>query len=142
MVRGKVLDWLLEPDAPSIRYLALTQLLGRTEADSEVRKAKARIPRSGWVADVLARRDPGGWWVRDRHPKWPEYTSTNYTLVALSDLGATREIPGVRASCEYWMGKSPLNGGGVGGMSNGHGHACYTGNMARALLKFGYADER
>ncbi len=142
MARDKVVDWLLEPDQPSVRYLTLTQLLGKKETDSDVKAAKARIPKVGWVADTLARRDPGGWWVRDGHPKMPEYTSTNYTLVALSDLGATRDIPEVGASCEYWMKKAPLNGGGVGGMSNGHGHACYTGNMTRALIKFGYDDRK
>ena len=90
---------------------------------------------------MLSRRDPGGWWVRDGHPNHPKYVSTNWNLLALSDLGATRVIPHVRASCEYWMKKSPLEGGGVGGMSNGHGHHCYTGNMARALIKLGYEDD-
>ena len=142
MVDRRILDWLLEPEQPSIRYLTLTRLLGKKESDPDVREAKARIPKSGWVADTLARRDPGGWWVRDGHPKMPEYTSTNYTLVALSDLGATRDIPEIRASCEYWMKKCPLNGGGVGGMSNGNGHHCYTGNMTRALFKFGYGEDR
>lgn len=142
VTRKRVLEWLLEPDQPSIRYLALTQLLGKKETDSEVREAKDRISKAGWAAEMLARRDPGGWWVADKHPLRPEYISTNFNLLALSDLGATRQIPEVRASCEYWMKKSPLNGGGVGGMSNGHGHHCYTGNMTRALIKFGYGDDR
>ena len=34
------LDWLLEKDEPSMRYLALTQLLGREEADPEARSAR------------------------------------------------------------------------------------------------------
>jgi len=136
--RGKVLDWLLEPDQLSVRYLTLNRFLGKSETDSDVRDAKARIPSAAWAAQILGRRDPGGWWVRDRHPSYPKYISTNWNLLALSDLGATRGIPKVRASCEYWMDKSPLKGGGVGGMSNGHGHHCYTGNMARALIRFGY----
>jgi hypothetical protein len=142
MPRDKVLDWLLEPDQPSVRYLALTQLLGKSETDSDVREAKARIPAAGWAAEILARRDPGGWWVRDGHPMYPKYVSTNWNLLALSDLGATRAIPEVRASCELWMERSPLKGGGVGGMSAGKGHHCYTGNMARALIRFGYGDDR
>lgn len=137
----KVVDWLLEPDQPSIQYLTLTHILERRETDSEVRQARARISKAGWVAVILARRYPGGWWVRDRHPMWPKYIATNWNMLALSDLGATRTIPEVETSCEYWMKKSPLNGGGVGGMSNGHGHHCYTGNMTRALIKFGYADD-
>ena len=60
-----VLTWLLEPSQPSIRYLTLTHLLGRRETDSDVQAAKAQIPNTRWVADILARRDPGGWWFRD-----------------------------------------------------------------------------
>src|SRR2546428_2605725 len=142
MSRDKVLDWLLEPDQPSVRYLALTQLLGKNESDSDVKQAKARIPSAGWAAEVLARRDPAGWWVRDAHPMSPKYVAMNWNLLALSDLGATRAIPEVGASCELWMEKSPLNGGGVAGMSNGHGHHCYPGNKTRALIRMGYRDDR
>jgi hypothetical protein len=140
--RDKVLDWLLEPDQPSVRYLALTQLLGRSETDSDVRDAKARIPSAGWVAEILARRDPAGWWVREKNLYHPKYISTNWNMLALSDLGATRAIPAVSASCELWMDRSPLKGGGIGGFSKGNGHHCYTGNMTRALIRFGYGDDR
>lgn len=139
--RKRVLDWLLEPDQPSIRYLTLTQLLDKKESDPEVRQTKAQIPTGGWVAEILARRDPAGWWTREKSLYWPKYISTNWNLLALSDLGATRAIPEVRTSCELWMERSPLKGGGVGGNSNGNGHHCYTGNMARALIRFGYAED-
>jgi hypothetical protein len=139
--RTKVLDWLLEPEQPSIRYLTLTQLLGKRESDPEVREAKAKIPSTGWAAEILARRDPGGWWERETSLYSPKYLTTNWNLLALSDLGATKSIPAVRESCELWMTRSPLKGGGVGGNSNGKGHHCYTGNMARALVRFGYGDD-
>jgi hypothetical protein len=143
MSRDQVLRWLLEPDQPSIRYLALTQLVGRSGTDSDVREAKSRIPHAGWVSEILRRRDPGGWWVREKNLYRPKYTSTNWNLLALSDLGATRSIPAVRASCELWMDRSPLQGGGVGGFGGaGNGHLCYTGNMARALIRLGYGDDR
>jgi len=139
--RARVLEWLLEEDQPCVRYLALTQLLGRSETDTEVRATKARIPSVGWAAEMLARRDPAGWWVGERNLYHPKYVSANWNLLALSDLGATRAIPAVRASCELWMARSPLKGGGVGGFSSGKGHHCYTGNMARALIRFGYVDD-
>lgn len=60
MRRDKVLEWLLEPNQPPVRYLALTQLLGRKETDSDVQDAKARIPSAGWAAEILARRDRVG----------------------------------------------------------------------------------
>ncbi|MCL4324454.1 MAG: hypothetical protein M1144_03200 [Candidatus Thermoplasmatota archaeon] len=141
MKEKKVLDWLLEEDQPSIRNRTLTELLGRPETDPEVREARGEIPVRGWAGDILARRDPAGWWFREKNFYSPKYVSTNWNLLALSDLGATRRIPEVRASCELWMERSPLKGGGVGGNSNGNGHLCYTGNMARALTRFGYGDD-
>ncbi len=141
MARDKVVDWLLEPDQPSVRYLTLTQLLGKKETDSDVKAAKTRIPKAGWVTDILARRDPGGFWVRDRGWLEPRFLGTHWNLLALADLGASRETPEVAASCEFWMGKSPLVGGGVGGFGKGKGHHCYTANMARGLIRFGYADD-
>lgn len=137
----RVHDWLLEESEPAVRYLTLTRLLGRGGSDPEVRDARASIATSGFVAEILARRDPAGWWVRDGPPMHPMYTATNWNMLALSDLGVTRAIPEVEASCDYWMSKSPLKGGGVGGLITGNGHHCYTGNMTRALLRFGYGDD-
>ena len=142
MARAKVLDWLLQEEQPSIRYLTLTRLLGRRESDADVREARARIPLAGWASEILARRDPAGWWVHAQNLYGPKYISTNWNLLALADLGASRTIPAVRASCELWMERSPLKGGGVGGNSQGKGHHCFTGNMARALIQFGYGEDR
>jgi hypothetical protein len=138
---SKVLDWLLEPDQPSVRYRTLTELLDRPASDSDVKAARRAIPATGWVADILARRDPAGWWVRERSLYTPKYLSTNWNMLALSELGATRSIPAVRASAELWMARSPLKGGGIGGLSGENGHHCYTGNMARALIRLGYGDD-
>lgn len=141
-MRGsKTIDWLLGEDQPSIRYLTLTHLLGRKENDEEVRAVKARIPTIGWVAEILARRNPAGWWVRDRGWLEPRFLGTHWNMLALADLGATRAIPEVAHSCEFWMDKSPLEGGGVGGFGKGKGHHCYTANMARGLIRLGYQDD-
>jgi len=136
-----VLDWLLEEDQPAVRYLALTQLLGGKPSDPEVREARSKLPSVGWVHDVLGRRDPAGWWVRDRGWLEPRFVGTHWNMLALADLGATREIPAVSQSAEYWMAKSPLEGGGVGGFGKGKGPHCYTANMARGLLRLGYEDD-
>ncbi len=42
-----VLNWLMEKDQPSARYLALTMLLGEPESNPDVRKARALIPKVG-----------------------------------------------------------------------------------------------
>ena len=38
-----VLEWLLQPDNPPVRYLTLTHLLRKPHKSSEVRKTKARL---------------------------------------------------------------------------------------------------
>jgi hypothetical protein len=137
----KVLDWLLEPSNPSIRYLTLTQVQGRQATETAVRAARSAIGRDPWVREILAHRDPAGWWVRDRGWLEPRFTGTHWNMLALADLGASRQMPEVEASSEYWMGKSPLVGGGVGGFGKGKGHHCYTANMARGLIRLGYGDD-
>ena len=111
MAPGKVLDWLLEPEEPSVRYLTLTRVLGKSKGDPEVRAARKRIPQTGWAASILARRDPAGWWVRDWSHFSPSYTSTTWMMVVLSDLGLSRETRVVEESAQLWMGMKPLRYG-------------------------------
>jgi hypothetical protein len=135
------LDWLLADDQPAVRYRTLTELLGRPEADAEVCEAKRRIPESGWAAEILAERRPEGWWVRGENLYTPKYIATTWKLLVLSDLGVTRALPKVRSSCELWMHRTVTKDGGVGGNSVGTPHHCLAGNMARALIRFGYVDD-
>jgi hypothetical protein len=141
MPSQKVLDWLLAEDQPAVRYRTLTELLGRPESDPEVRAAKTGIPQTGWAAEILAERDPEGWWVNPRNYYQPKYLSTNWKLLVLSDLGLTRAHPAIRASCEWWMQRSATRFAWVRG-SKGSPHLCVAGNMARALIRFGYTGDR
>jgi hypothetical protein len=137
---GKVLDWLLEEDQPSIRYLTLTQLLGRKETDSGVREAKARIPSVGWAAEILAGRNPAGWWVDGTRLYVPKYLSTNWMLLILSDLGVDRTLPAIRTSSDLWIRRFTTPDGSFGLEGGSQGHLCIAGNTARALIRFGYED--
>ena len=141
MTPPKVLDWLLEEEQPSVRYLALRDLLGRSERDSEVRAARARISKAGWAAEILAHREPGGWWVSPARIYTPKYLSTNWMMLVLSDLGLSRSHPAIQESCELWMKRSSAQDGGFAINGAAKSHLCYIGNMTRALLRFGYDDD-
>ena len=136
-----VVDWLLEPSQPSVRYLTLTRLLQKPETDPMVRKARSALPADPWIQRILSARDPGGWWAHPRNKLEPRFTGTNWNMLALADLGASRAIPEVEASSELWMANSPLTGGGIGALGKGKGHHCYTANMARAVIRMGYSDD-
>ena len=140
MTREKVVDWLLEESQPSIRYLTLTQLLGKPVEDADVQSAKKMIPKVGWAADILEKQDPEGWWGRRESLYQPKYLSTNWMLLILSDLGLTRDEPRVARACELWMERMAKKDGGFGSERWKEGHLCTVGNTARALVKFGYED--
>jgi hypothetical protein len=133
--------WLLEDDQPSVRARALTDLLGRPESDRDVRAARGEIPTKGWVAEILAERDPAGWWADGKRLYHPKYHSTLWRLLVLADLGITRDHPAVRASCELWFEREYKDDGGFGPDGNGRSHLCTTGNAVRALVQFGYGDD-
>ena len=134
------MDWLLEKNQPSIRYLTLTQLLGRSESDAEVQSTKKRIPKVGWAADILSKQNPAGWWAERKSMYRPKYLSSNWMLLILSDLGLTKKNPQIEKACELWIKRFAKKDGGFGSERWREGHLCTVGNTARALIKFGYAD--
>ncbi len=136
------MEWLLEETEPSVRYLALTQLLGKTEKDPEVKAAKASIGKNeGWAAQILAKQKPGGWWVHQENLYRPKYLSTNWMLLILSDLGMTKGDPRIGRAAELWRDRFSKPDGGFGSDGASRSHLCIAGNTARGLIKFGYAED-
>src|SRR2546430_5720909 len=126
----KVLDWLLEEDQPSIRYFALTQLVGKAQDAPEVLAAKELIPEKGWAADLLAQQHRDGWWVSDESLYGPKYLSTNWMLLTLSDLGLTNDDPRIAKACELWLRRMATADGGFAPSGREKGHPCTTGDNA------------
>ncbi len=136
-------DWLLEDSQPSIRYLALKQLLERPSGDSEVKGAGKAISETGWARNILSQQTAEGQWGSGRSLYRPKYVSTNWMLLMLSDLGLTKEDPAIDKACRNWMDLFGAEDGGFAISAKGgarRGHLCTTGNTARALVKFGYED--
>jgi len=129
----------LEEKQPCVRYLTLTQLLDKAEDDPQVIEAKEKSTKTGWAADILVKQSPEGWWVTGEDLYWPKYLSTNWMLLILSDLGLTKSDPGIAKACELWIKRFAKRDGGFNDAEK-KGHLCITGNTARALVKFGYAD--
>ena len=134
------LEWLLEEDQPSVRYLALTELLDRPRDDPEVRSAERRITETGWAADILRQQDDAGWWVGGDDLYRPKYLATNWMLLTLSELGLTRANPRISKACELWISRFAKSDGGFGVEQDKKSELCLVGNTARALIKFGYED--
>jgi hypothetical protein len=134
------IDWLLEENQPSIRYLALTELLDKKEKDPDVRSAKKNITKLGWAKEILDKQLPGGLWYHEKSLFNPIYIATFWMLLILSDLGLTKEEPRVAKASELWMERCGTKDGGFSWSGKAGGHLCITGNSARALVKLGYVD--
>ena len=89
-------NWLLESDDPSIRYLTLTEILNRPSDSKEVLAAKKQIPSGPIVKTLLSgQRADGGFGV---HP-YQKWTGAHWRLVSLVELGIpARFRPAVKAT--------------------------------------------
>ena len=134
------LDWLLEEDQPSVRYLTLTRLLEKPTDAPEVVAARDMITRRGWAQEILAKQDPAGWWVSGESLYQPKYLSTNWMLLILADLGLSKAEPRIKKAGDLWLERFSMDDGGFSMDGSKKGHLCVTGNTARALVQFGYAD--
>ena len=138
--KDPAMDWLTEPGQPAVRYRALTELLGKPEKDPEVKRAKREITEVGWARDILDKQLPGGSWFHEKSLFSPTFHATFWMLLILSDLGLTKEDPRIDRACRLWIERNGTEDGGFSWNNKGRGHLCITGNTARALVKFGYAD--
>jgi hypothetical protein len=138
---SSVIDWLLEENQPSVRYLTLTELLGKSKKDPEVKSTRKKITNVGWAKEILEKQTPSESWVNKARIWQPKYISPFWTLLILSDLCLTKEELRIDRACKVWMERFATEDGGFSAFSKKEGHLCITGNMARALVKFGYVDD-
>ena len=130
--------WLLDPRQPVVRYYALLTLFDRKESDPEVRDAHADILKRGWVRDILQKQNPDGSWESAQDLYRPKYTASNWRMIVLSDFALDhRDDPRLEKACEQffhkWLGDEDA--------FEADGEVCSSGNLARMLTRFGYADD-
>jgi hypothetical protein len=136
-----VIEWLLEPAQPAIRYLTMRDVLGGTSR-GDLEEARRAIVERGWVADLLSKQRPDGRWLgKEINLYRPRFVSTNWVLLALSDLGVTKDDWRIARACALWRDSYSREDGGFDTPGAEHSEHCLTGNTARALTKFGYADD-
>jgi len=133
------MEWLTEADQPAVRYMAMRDL---SQAEGgELREARKEVPLRGWVEEILRGRLRGGYWIDRQDLYRPKYLATNWMLLALSDLGVTRDFPWLAESAEMWRDSYARPDGGFDTPGAEMSELCLVGNTARALVKFGYEDD-
>lgn len=146
----EVIDWLLEEKDPTVRYLALRDLMH--EKGEGLAEVKGAIMASGPVPRILAKQQPEGHWGRpeDFYVR-SKYKGTAWNLILLAELCADPEDQRVRQACESILRWSQdRSSGGFAYMGTGEKGgrrsavlSCLTGNMVFSLVRLGcLEDER
>jgi hypothetical protein len=143
-INGDSLTWLLEPDPPGVRYLALRYLLDCAPDDPEISAARVDAHTHGPIAAVLAQKDESGYWSKPGPGYNPKYYSTVWSIIMLAQLGASaKHDHRIARACAYLMDHALTDKGQFSATGASSGTAdCLQGNLCAACLDLDYADER
>ena len=135
-------DWLLEPDDPGVRYLALRDIVDADE--KELRAARSKAHREGPIAEVLDNMNPEGWWIHPGNVYTPKCQVTSWSIISLAQMGGSiEEDERIGVACNYLLDNALARGG----QFSGNGDAsktfnCFQGNMLASLMDSGCKDAR
>lgn len=135
-------DWLLEPEDPGVRYLALRDLVDTNRKELETARQVAHD--EGPIAEVLAKMNPEGYWEKPGAGYYPKYTGSVWSLIVLAQLGASLSSDKrLATACNYILDNALTEGGQFS--FNGAPSAtadCLQGNLCASLLDLGSEDSR
>jgi hypothetical protein len=143
-LNGDSLSWLLEPDDPGVRYLALRDLCDLPAGDAALSAARAAAHVHGPLATVLAGMAPEGYWAEPGPGYLPKYRSSVWSVILLAQLGARiEEDERIGRACDYMLEHALAPGGQWASATAPAGTVdCLQGNLCWALPALGYDDPR
>jgi len=143
-LKGDSLIWLLETEAPEVRYLTMRDLLECSATDPELRSACKAAHKQGPIATILSKMDNAGYWVEPGPGYNPKYRSTVWAVILLAQLGASvKEDKRVSQACSYLLEHALTKEGQFTATGTPSGTAdCLQGNLSWALLELGCDDPR
>jgi len=142
LLKADPTGWLLEPDDPGVRYLALRDIV--EVDDNEIKAAREKAHREGPIARILDNMNPAGYWVRPNNVYVPKCQGTVWSIISLAQMGASiEEDKRIGTACTYLLD----HGMAKGGQFSNTGDAsktfnCLQGNMLTSLMDMGCNDDR
>lgn len=142
-LKGNSLSWVLEPDSPGVRYLALRDLVDDVD-EAELSAAREAAHRIGPIADILEGMESEGYWEKAGPGYNPKYRSTVWSLIMLAQLGASaKQDERIALACSYILDHALADGGQISASGAPSGTAdCLQGNLCWALTELGCDDPR
>lgn len=140
----QALSWLLEGEAPGVRYLALRDLLDLPEEEADLQAARKTAHKEGPIATILAEMNEAGYWPLAGPGYNPKYRSTVWSVILLAQLGGrVEEDERIARACTYVLEHSLTPGGqfSINGAPSGT-IDCLQGNLCWALSELGCRNPR
>lgn len=139
-----IIQWLLDPDNPSVRFRTLGELLDCDERDPQRVQAKTDLLRSQPVRCLLDKMHPDGYWLQ-KHPRtgaltgdgveYGAFGTTHFCLAYLAELGLDRTHPQVERAATRYLGLQQPDG-------DWYQHfSCLSGYNLRTLVLLGFQDD-
>jgi len=135
-------DWLLEPDDPGVRYLALRDIVDADE--KEIKAAREKAHREGPIAKILDNMNPAGYWVKPWPGYLPKFKSIVWSIIWLAQIGGSiEEDKRIGIACSYYLDHALVKGGQFtpNGKITDIG-LCLQGNMLTSLMDLGCNGKR
>jgi hypothetical protein len=138
------LPWLLEPDSPGVRYLALRDLMELPPDHPELKAARKAAHQKGPIAAVLGQMDEAGYWVQPGPGYLPKYRSSVWAVSLLAQLGARVEDDRrIAQACTYLLDHALTKGSQFTTSGAPSGTVdCLQGNLCWALVELGGDETR
>lgn len=139
----EALAWLLEVDAPGVRYLALRDLSDKGD-EKELLRVQRLAHHCGPIAKILDAMHPDGYWAEPGPGYSPKYFSSVWNLILLAQLGASIEMDErIGRACDYLAEHALTPHGQFTASGAPSGTAdCLQGNLCWALTELGWDDSR
>ena len=135
-------DWLLEPDDPGVRYLALRDIVEANE--KAIKTARRKAHSEGPIATILDNMNPEGYWVKPGAGYSPKCQGTSWSIISLAQLGGSiEEDKRIGIACSYLLDHALARGGQFSSGGNASKtFNCFQGNMLTSLMDLGCKDVR
>ena len=138
----KIQEWLLDPSDPGPRYLALKHL---TKSPPSILSDVCQVAhQKGPIKTVLEAMHPDGYWEKDGPGYLPKYRSSAWSIILLSQLGASIDQDDrIHLACEKYLDQAMNEGGQISSKGPPSGTVdCLQGNILAALIQLGFSDSR
>jgi hypothetical protein len=135
-----IVDWLLDAETPSIRYLTMRDVLKLSDTDTKMQSDQQAIMIKGPVPVILAKQTATGQWADEQSYYTPKYVSTHWSLTLLTELCVDQSNRQFQQGVEYML-TATTERMRESLMNQDHGFSCFWGNLLRYALYAGRYDD-